>query len=569
MRYPGNMPIKILVLSPRSMMREILASQLCPKNGELSIELSYVDTLNELLAQIQEFQPQIIMIDAAPDDVLNSLDQYTPVLYPTSAPVIIIHEEIPQQAGNKLLAASFSDFLSRSDLNDGTLTRSIRLLTQIHNQTSEISTLQACDTLTSLKNRASFYRVLQHQLNQIVNHSGALALISVDIDNFKAFNQRMGVAAGDQLLLDLKDRLLDCARPFSVFRTGGDEFFLIITATSEDLIHTETNRLLEKMAGSLFASFTVSDQENILGISIGVTFSPENGFNSDSLTNQANQARSRAKRMHGCSFSIYEPSKDRAPPYEGLLESDIWTALQNGQFELYYQPRINLRSGKIVGAEALMRWNHPQHGLIMPGDFIPISEQTGQIIPMGFWAIYQSGRDLALMKNAGISLQKVGVNLSFRQFQDDHLAKTLHRIIDTEKIDTCILEFELTESALFSDDLHVQQSIEQLSKIGIDFSLDDFGTGYSSFALLQKLPISALKIDRSFVAKIPESSDDTEIVRAIINLAHNLNMGVIAEGVETRSQLEFLIQNDCDQVQGFFFSPPVPLADFMKMMQTD
>ncbi len=563
------MPIKILIFSPHATMRGILASRLNSKHFKLNCELNYVDTFNELIAQAKKFQPQIIMIAAVPDDLLNALDQYAPLLSPDSAPVIVIHEHISDETGNKLLEASFSDYLSQSNLSDDTLARCIRLLTQIHTQSSEISTLQALDALTSLKNRASFYQALQHHLDQIIHHGGALALISVDIDNFKAFNQRMGGEAGNQLLVDLKDRLLDCARYFPVFRTGGDEFFLIVTADSANSIHVETNRLLEKMAGALFASFTVSEQENILGISIGVTFAPENGLNSDTLTNQANQARSRAKRIHGCSFSIYEPGKDSAPPYEGLLESDIWTALKNGQFELYYQPRIDLRTGKIVGAEALMRWNHPQHGLIMPGDFIPVSEQTGQIVPMGFWAIYQSGRDLALIKKAGINLEKLGVNLSFRQFQDDHLAQTLHRIIHTENIDTRILEFELTESALFSDDLHVQQSIEELSKIGIDFSLDDFGTGYSSFALLQKLPINALKIDRSFVAKIPESSDDTEIVRAIINLAHNLNMGVIAEGVETKSQLEFLIQNDCDQVQGFFFSPPVPLANFMKMLKTD
>ena len=559
------MPIKILILSTHSTMRGILALQLAQKN----FQLNYVDTLTELIVQQQALQPQIIIINIAPDGILNTLDQYAPLLYPASTPVVIIYEEISQELGNQLLAASFSDYLSQSDLSDGTLTRSIRLLTQIHAQTSEISALQACDSLTSLKNRASFYQALQQQLNQIVKHDGALALISVDIDDFKAFNQRMGVAAGDQLLLDLKDRLLHCARHFPVFRTGSDEFFLIVTTTSADLIHAETNRLLREMADSLFASFTVSNQENILGMSIGVTFAPENGLNSDTLTNQANQARSRAKRIHGCSFSIYEPAKDKAPPYEGLLESDIWTALKNGQFELYYQPRIDLRSGKIVGAEALMRWNHPRHGLILPDDFIPISEHTGQIVPMGFWAIYQTGRDLALMKNAGFNLQKVGVNLSFRQFQDEYLAQTIHRIIDSEKIDTRILEFELTESALFSDDQHVRQSIEDLSKIGIDFSLDDFGTGYSSFALLQKLPINALKIDQSFVAKIPDSLDDAEIVRAIINLAHNLNMRVIAEGVETKSQLKFLIQNDCDQVQGFFFSPPVPLADFMKILRVD
>lgn len=564
MPFKSILPIKILILSLASAAQETLLPHLTKQHFTLGL----VDTLSELFVKLETFQPQIIMICAAPDDVLDSLHLYTPLFYTTSVPVVILHQTIPQETGHKLLSASFSDYLSLDGITDEILSRSIRLLLQIQNKASEVSALQASDLLTSLKNRASFYQVLQHQLEKISNHSGALALVSVDIDNFKAFNQRMGVAAGDQILLDLRDRLLHCARHFPVFRTGGDEFFIIVTAISSDLIHSETNRLLEKMAGSLFASFNIADKENVLGISIGVTFAPKNGLNIDKLTNQANQARSRAKLIHGCSFSIYEPSKDIAPPYQGLLETDIWSALKLEQFELYYQPRINLNTGRIVGAEALMRWNHPEHGLIMPEDFIPVSEQTGQIVPMGFWAIYQSGRDLALIKKAGFNLLKLGVNLSFRQFQDDHLAQTIHRIIETEQIDTSILEFELTESSLFSDDLHVQNSIEQLSKIGIDFSLDDFGTGYSSFALLQKLPINALKIDRSFVAKTPESADDAEIIRAIINLAHNLNMGVIAEGVETKSQLEFLIQNKCDQVQGYFFSPPVRLNDFMKMLET-
>lgn len=557
------MPIKILILSPHSRMKDILESRLIQQN----IELDFVNTLDELFFRLEKRHPSIILICACAKDVLQSLNTYSSLLKQSRAPVVLVDKQITTDEGDQLLTASFADFISLNDATDDTFSRSIRLLTQINKKHSELSSLHNTDTLTSLKNRACFYTRLQLELDRIRLNNEALALVSLDIDNFKAFNQRMGAAAGDQVLLDLTNRLLNCARQYPVFRTGADEFFIIISAANFDAAKKETNQLLEIMAGFLFASFNISEQENVLGISIGVTFSPENGLTIDTLTNQAHQARSRAKRTHGCSFSIYEPEKDQAPPYQGLLESDIWTALKQEQFELYYQPRIDLHSGEIVGAEALMRWNHPDHGLIMPDDFIPVSEQTGQIVPMGFWAIFQSGKDLKSIQDAGFNLNKLGVNLSFRQFQDDHLAQTIHLIIDKESIDTRILEFELTESALFSDDLHVQNSIEKLSKIGIDFSLDDFGTGYSSFALLQKLPISALKIDRSFVARLPDSPDDVEIVRAIINLAHNLNMGVVAEGVESKAQLEFLIQNGCDQVQGFFFSPPVPLKEFMKILK--
>jgi diguanylate cyclase (GGDEF)-like protein len=546
-------------------MRNIVESRLIQPH----LALDFTETLGELLLRLENTHPHIILICASAENALQSLDTYSPLLKKTCTPVVLVDAQITEEEGDQLLNASFSDFISLNDATDDTFNRSIRLLTQINNKNTELRTLYKTDTLTSLKNRSCFYSRLQFELDKIQLKNDALALISLDIDNFKAFNQRMGVAAGDQVLLDLKNRLQNCARLLPVYRTGADEFFIIITATTLDTVKIETNQLLEAMVGLLFASFNIADQENVLGISIGITFSPENGFNIDALTNQANQARSRAKRTHGCSFSIYEPEKDQAPPYEGLLETDLWTALKKEQFELYYQPRIDLNSGEIVGAEALMRWHHPDHGLIMPDDFIPISEHTGQIVPMGYWAIFQSGKDLKAIQDAGLSLAKLGVNLSFRQFQDEHLVQTIHQIIDKENIDTRILEFELTESALFSDDLHVQNSIEALSKIGIDFSLDDFGTGYSSFALLQKLPISALKIDRSFVTRLPDSPGDVEIVLAIINLAHNLNMSVIAEGVETQPQLDFLIKNGCDQVQGHYFSPPIPLKAFMKMLKTD
>lgn len=202
----------------------------------------------------------------------------------------------------------------------------------------------------------------------------------------------------------------------------------------------------------------------------------------------------------------------------------------------------------------------------MPTDFIPLSEKTGQIVPMGFWAIQQAGRDLKTLEKAGCYLDKLGINLSFRQFQNDYLARTIQRIIARDNIDTQVLEFELTESSLFSNDEHVRHSIEELCKTGIEFSLDDFGTGYSSFALLQKLPVSTLKIDRSFIANLPHNNDDVEIVRAIISLAHNLSMTVIAEGVETKEQLDCLKAHQCDQVQGFYYSQPVTLPHLISMI---
>ncbi|MET4161580.1 hypothetical protein CFI10_18380 [Marinobacterium iners] len=244
---------------------------------------------------------------------------------------------------------------------------------------------------------------------------------------------------------------------------------------------------------------------------------------------------------------------------------ELWRALQREEFVLFYQPRIDLHEGSICGAEVLIRWQHPKRGLLTPDHFIPDCEASGLVVPLGYWVIQQVGKSLPNMLASGLK-GRIGVNLSFRQFQDRFLATTIERLIKQHLIDTRTLEFELTETALCSDEEHVRESITQLSALGVEFSLDDFGTGYSSFSLLQKLPVATLKIDKSFVAGIPGNTDDEEIVRAMISLAHNLNKQVIAEGVENREQLEFLIRHECDQVQGYFFSRPICEEQFLALL---
>ncbi|MBP0047153.1 EAL domain-containing protein [Marinobacterium sp. AK62] len=270
-----------------------------------------------------------------------------------------------------------------------------------------------------------------------------------------------------------------------------------------------------------------------------------------------------------CTLQQRHAETPKLPPKPDLslegYDPELWRALQREEFELFYQPRIDLRQGEICGAEALIRWQHPERGLLPPDTFIPSCETSGLIVPLGYWIIQAAGQALPAMHEAGLA-GRIGINLSFRQFQDSYLASTIERLLDEHKMPSHALEFELTETALCNDEEHVRSTIEQLSQRGVEFSLDDFGTGYSSFSLLQKLPITTLKIDKSFVDGIPGNPDDEEIVRAIINLAHNLKKQVIAEGVETRAQLEFLIRHDCDQVQGYFFSRPVPLDQFLTLL---
>lgn len=561
MRYTKTLPIKILVLSPRSEADSPLEPFL--SHPDLSVETTH--TLQAFRQSLSQTKPHVVAIYGHPQAVLKKLEHFAPALK-SASPAVVIHQHISESEGASLLEAGFADFISLKDLTHEALFRSFRLLTQAHVREIEVTYLKETDNLTKVGNRAQFCQMVSRQIPHLKAKHEAAALILADIDDFRSFNRRMGYSAGDKVLRDFCNRLLQSAYPCPVYRVGVDEFAIWVTAKTPEKVHLQLQEVLESLALAMHAPFSVDDNESLLSSSLGITLIPEHGTQLDALLNQACQAKVRAKQKSGYTYSVFEPEKD-LPYSENLqLETDIWAALKLEQFELYYQPRIDLLSGEVVGAEALMRWNHPEHGLIMPADFIPIAERNGQIVPMGYWAIQQAGKDLKHLREQGYHLPKLGVNLSFSQFKHEHLASTIQRLIEAEEIDTRVLEFELTESSLFSDDQHVRHSIDALCQTGIDFSLDDFGTGYSSFSLLQKLPVSTLKIDRSFVAKLPNSSEDTEIVRAVISLAHNLNKSVIAEGVENRAQLEFLIQHDCDQVQGFYYSKPVPLAQFKKML---
>ncbi|WP_227819796.1 EAL domain-containing protein [Marinobacterium aestuarii] len=485
----------------------------------------------------------------------------------SSIPIIVLDDDINDLTGRKLLNQAVADYLPLRTLAADTLQRAIRYVLGSQRQHAQIDYLRHADPLTSIGNRQFFYRQLLEALARIDSHQHGVALITVDLDGFRKFNNSIGHSAGDDVVRQLSQRLQTCLQDEQLCRIGGDEFAIILEAEPDTDLRASTLGLITRLMQHVSHPYQCSEREIMLPSSIGVAFAPEHSRELDSLIRQASQARLRAKQLHGCSYAIFEADKDTDPATQITLEPELWSGLRQEQFVLYYQPRIDLRTGKIIGAEALMRWNHPERGLVQPDEFIPIAEKTGLIVPMGYWAIHQAGQDMLKFKEAGFRYGSIGVNLSFRQFKDDFLAKTIRRIIDKNQIDPHRLEFELTETALFSDEAHVQSCLKELSALGIDFSLDDFGTGYSSFSLLQKLPISTLKIDKSFVAGVNQNKDDEEIVRAIINLAHNLQKKVIAEGVENKAQLEFLIRHDCDQVQGYFFSPPVPIEDFMRMLR--
>lgn len=485
-------------------------------------------------------------------------------------PIIAISDVITEDQGTKLLDAKATDYLSTENITPELLLRTLRHAEQTVKQDAEIEMLRHSDTLTTAGNRQFFYLTLLHKLNSLQSHERQLALITVDLDNFRKFNTRYGFTTGDEIVLELGRRIQTSARSDEMIaRLGGDEFAMIIELdTDQDLTNT-VKGYLNQLLNALQKPYIHNNSSTQLHCSIGVAFAPEQADEVDKLTQRASLARLSAKQIHGCSYAFYRAGMDEEVENKSELEAELMTALRAEQFELFYQPRIDLRSGRISGAEALIRWRHPTRGLVMPADFIPMSERNGMIVAIGYWIIYQAGKQLRELREEGFSIQRLGINLSFRQFKDDMLVDMIKRIISQEQIDTDVLEFELTESAIFSDEEHVRSCLDSLAEEGVTFSLDDFGTGYSSFSLLHKLPISALKIDRSFVSQVNESNEAAEIVRSIIHLTQNMKIKVIAEGVETRQQLDFLIENNCDEIQGYFYSPPVCFEDFKRMLPRD
>ncbi len=495
---------------------------------------------------------------------LHFLRQQYPLI-----PVIMFDHQLTTERIDEFMFWRASDCVITSKLTNEVFKRVIRYNLMVNQYNTELTRLNQLDPLTGMTNRQQFYKQLSQKLKLIGKGeaSSQLALISVDLDGFRRFNNINGYSAGDIIVKEMSKRLAALI-PGQLSRLGNDEFVLLQETPADDNLTSQTIELCNNILHSLTEPYIYHELEVILPCSIGVALVPEHSCEIDTLVHQATQARIKAKETSSCSYVIFDQEQHRSDESQTNLEPELISAIRRNEFELFYQPRINISSGKIIGAEGLIRWRHPEKGLIYPDTFIPTAERTGMIVPIGYWVIQQAGDDMQRLKACGLEIDRLSINLSFRQFQDSYLCQTIQRLIKKHSIDTSILEFELTESALFNNELHVREGIEGLHKLGINFSLDDFGTGYSSFSLLQTLPISSLKIDRSFVSGVNQNPDDAEIVKAIIRLAHSLNKEVIAEGVETSQQLNFLDRLGCHQAQGYLYSKPVSYDDFKTLLES-
>ena len=421
------------------------------------------------------------------------------------------------------------------------------------------------DVLTGLPNRS----LLQDRLGQaiaVANRSGRpMWVMLIDLDRFKFVNDSMGHKAGDVLLMTVAARLASALRDTdTVARLSGDEFVAIV---SEDHDEPLTPDIVQRVMDSVAQPVMLGTKEFFVTCSIGVAVYPSEGTPADSLIEHADIAMYSAKKMGRNNFQFYTPAMNEESLERVRIEGALRNALERNEFVLHYQPQVDLKTGQIVGMEALIRWQHPELGMVPPNRFIGIAEETGLIVQIGAWVLRTACAQNKAWQEAGLGRLRVAVNLSARQFGAADLISGLEAVLQDTALDPDCLEIELTESLFMSDVTPAVELLHRMKSLGVNLSIDDFGTGYSSLSYLSRFPIDVLKIDRSFVADITHDANDAAIVTSIIALAHNLKLAVIAEGVETLDQLDYLRSHGCDEMQGYYFSKPLAAADFEALLR--
>jgi len=420
------------------------------------------------------------------------------------------------------------------------------------------------DFLTGLPNRVLLTERLSRAIGQARRHSKRVALMYIDLDYFKHINDSLGHAVGDLLLQMVAERLMLCIRDTdTVCRQGGDEFVILLTEIEQA---PDAAPVAEKILAAFAEPCLICGNELHVTLSIGISIYPDDGQDADEVMKNADTAMYHAKANGRNNYQFFTPEMNVRAVRRLFIEGNLRRALKQGEFMLYYQPKIDLETGLMIGSEALIRWQDPEHGLVYPNQFVPIAEESGLIVPIGSWVLREACRQVCAWQDSGLLAVPVSVNISAVEFRHKNFLEGVEKILKETGMLPSYLELELTESILMHDAESSESVLESLKAMGMQLAIDDFGTGYSSLSYLKRFPINTLKIDQSFVQDIDNNADDASIVSAMVSMGRSLKQRVIAEGVETESQLAFLRKLRCDQGQGFLFGHPLPADEFERLL---
>jgi diguanylate cyclase (GGDEF)-like protein len=528
--------------------------------------LQLADCLSEGLERLSGGDTALVLLDLSLPDSMG-LETFSRVYaHSPTVPIIVLTGNDDQTVALSAVKSGAQDYLVKSRLEHELLLRSMHYSIERKRYQVQLEHQANYDALTGLPNRS----LLHDRLRQAVysqREKRAIAVVFMDLDHFKFVNDSLGHSTGDLLLKAMAERLRSVLREGdTVGRVGGDEFVLILNDQSnEEIIY----RAMQRISATVSEPITIDGKELHCSCSAGISIYPQDGRDVDTLLKNADAAMYRAKEHGRSNFQFYTSEMNERVNERLALENALRRALERQELILHYQQKVSLKSGQIVGAEALVRWLHPEWGLVRPARFIPLAEETGLIVSIGEWVLREACRQSREWMDAGLHPGVVSVNLSVRQFRQEGLVRTVSRILEETRLNPAQLEMELTESMVMGNVDQAIAVLQGLKQLGVALSVDDFGTGYSSLSYLKDLPIDTLKIDRSFVRDIGagDEADDGVLAQAIISLGHALHLKVIAEGVETDAQLRFLRRNGCDEAQGFFYGEPVAPGEHARLLE--
>ena len=533
----------------------------------MSFELLHAPTLPDALASAGADTADVMLLQVGADDLpqLASLAQArmaAPLL-----PIVVISDVDDEAAALKALQGGARGYLLRSEASTrllvttlGAALESHRMILQLNTARERARHLATHDQLTGLANRALFHDRLSQALHAARRGRHKLAVLFTDLDGFKAINDTLGHAVGDGLLRGIARRLATCLRETdTAARLGGDEFAILLTHLASEL---DAATVARKLLASLGDPIHFRRQSTSIRCSIGIASFPRDAADADDLIRKADTAMYHAKERGGSRFDFYTEDMNAAIQRRVALEDRLRSALEEDQLLAYYQPQYDLTRGRIMGAEALLRWKHPELGLVSPSHFLPIAEESGLIVPIGDWILRHACHQNAAWNRGGHRGLRVSVNVSSQQFLEAGFADAVRSALDDSGLPPVSLELEITEGSLLRDVEVTVNTLRSLKDLGVRLAIDDFGTGYSAMAYLKRLPIDVLKIDQSFVRTLTTDPADATITETIVQLAGGLNLTTIAEGVETLEQLLLLGSYGCNRMQGFLFGKPVPADVF-------